>query len=378
MSDWRVMVAETVTGTVMADVTPRDVPSFSRKLTDKGSWTVNVVPDDPANATLDFHAFTDAGRFSWIVLYGTVVVQAGPTWTYSFDESTRTLSVSGTGIQGLFARRVLRNPLGHTAIVDPSEDLMISDKTLRGIAREIVAANLAQPGYGLPLDLPAPEHGDATRNYFAYDLATVWDRLDELTKVQGGPELDFFPYLVPGENKVRWQLLIGAPLLGDQNSAAVWDSGAALTGIDLDVNGSASPCTRVWAKGSGSDRALLTGFAEDAALVGLGFPPTDYVDGDHTSVIEQATLESYARADLAAFSRPTETWSCVVRIDGTNTSRFEVTPALGNWSLGDAPMLGVSGHPWISDGHYRRRILGYGNNDASSIKIDLQPTPAEL
>ncbi len=236
----------------------------------------------------------------------------------------------------------------------------------------------AQSGYGLPIDLPAPEAGTNTRSYYGYDLARVWDRLDDLAKVIDGPELDFWPYLVPGENKLRWQMLIGSPLLGDQQSAAVWDYGGALSTIDVDVNGSVSPCTRVWVKGSGSERGLMTGFAEDTTLVGLGFPPTDYVDGDHTSVVEQSTLESYADADLAQFSSPTETWKCSVRIDGATGTGIEVSPALGNWSLGDAPTFGVSGHPWLADGQYRRRVLSFSNQDEASVQLDLQPTPAVI
>jgi hypothetical protein len=378
MDEWRVMVAETTTGTLLADVTPRDLPSFTRKLTDRGQWTVNVVPDDAANASLDFHALTDAGRFTWVILCGSVVAQAGPTFSYSYDEGSRALSVSGTGLAGLFDRRVLRNSAPYTAIANPSEDVTISNRSLRGIAREIVATNLAQTGYNLPIDLPAPESGTNTRTYYGYDLATVWSRLQDLSGVIGGPELDFWPYLVPAENKLRWQLLIGNPLLGDQQSAAVWDYTGALSAIDVDVNGSASPATRVWVKGSGTERSLLTGYAEDPTLIGLGFPPTDYVDGDHTSVTEQGTLQGYAAADLAAFRTPTETWKCSIRIDGATDAGIEVSPALGGWSLGDAPIFGVSGHPWIPDGQYRRRILAYSSKDEASVQLDLQPTPAAL
>lgn len=372
------MVAETTTGTLLADVTPRDLPSFTRKLTDRGQWTVNLVPDDSANASLDFHALTDAGRFTWVIMCGSVVVQAGPTFTYSFDENSRALSVSGTGIAGLFDRRVLRNSAAYTSIVDTSEDVTISNRSLRGIAREIVAINLAQTGYALPIDLPAPETGTNTRTYYGYDLAGVWNRLDDLSKVINGPEIDFWPYLVPGQNKLRWQMLIGSPLLGDQQSAAVWDYGGALSAIDVDVNGAASPCTRVWVKGSGTERSLLTGYAENTTLIGLGFPPTDYVDGDHTSVTDTSTLKNYADADLAAFNAPTETWRCSIRIDGATGAGVEVSPELGNWTLGDAPIFGVSGHPWIPDGQYRRRILAYSSKDEASVQLDLQPTPAAL
>jgi hypothetical protein len=377
MATWRVLIAETVTGNIVSDCTPRDLPSFGRKVTDKGSWTVNVLPDDKANSGVDFHLFTGVGKYSWIVLCGDFITQAGPVITYQYDENTRNLSVSGVGIQGLFDRRVLRNSGGPPDnIVHVDNDLSITGKSLRGIAREIVAANLAQTGYGLPIDLPTAESGTNVRNYLGYDLAMVWDRLDELSKVDTGPEVDFRPYLTSTGNQIRWEMMIGSPTLGDQTSTAVWDYGAALGQIDVDVNGSASPCTKAWVKGSGTERTLLVGYAADSSLVAQGYPPTDFVDNDHTSVINKSTLNTYATADLAQFSAPTETWKCTVRVDGTTSSGVFVSPALGAWSLGDAPLFGVAGHPWIKDGQYRRRILGYSNETESTVNLELQTTLA--
>lgn len=368
------MVADTVTGAILADVQPRDAPSFSRKLTDKGAWTVNVLPEDRANAAVNLHAVSTCGRYSWIVLADDFVVQAGPVWTFQYDENTRNLSVSGAGIQSLLDRRVLRNAAGPADnIVHVDNDLVLNNFTLRGIAREIIANSLAPTGYGLPIDVPAAETGTNTRTYEGYDLATVWDRLIELSKVIDGPELDFRPYLTSTGLNLRWELLIGSPTLGDQATAAVWDYGGALSQIDIDVNGSASSCTKAWAKGSGTERTMTAGYAADATLVGLGYPATDFVDNDHTSATEKSTLDSYAAADLEKFQAPTETWKCSVRIDGTSRGA-NVSPKLGTWALGDAPQFGISGHPWIADGQYRRRIIGYSDGDDSTVTLDLDTT----
>lgn len=370
---WRVLIVRTLTGEVVADAVPRDMPSFSRKLNDKGSFTLNFEIGIRANSAVDFRDYTQVGKYSWVILYGDYAVQGGPAWSFQFTDSTRTLSVTGTGIQGFFDRRVLRNPAGHTAIVDPSEDLVYKNLTLREIMRRIVQANLAQTHYALPITLPtADAAGTQERTYYGYDLANVWDRMTDLADVIDGPEFDFVPVLSADGLSVTWRMDIGSPKLGNQETLAVWDYGGALSVVSLDVNGSASPCARVWVKGEGNERGLKTGFAEDTSLHALGFPPTDYVDGDHVSATEQATLEGYADQDLQTFRYPTETWTCSVRIDGRDqvTGR-ELSPALGSWSLGDAPTFFVDNHAWIPSGGYRKRIIGFNEGDDQE-HVDLE------
>lgn len=377
MGEWRVLVAETLTGAIVSDVLPIAQPSFERTLSKAGSWGVKVSLYDRANSTVDFHSYTRSGKYSWIVAYDNHITQAGPVWTYQFSDTDGTLSLAGSNIRSLFDKRVLRNPNGSAsdpipAIVNPSEDLRYTGLSLRGILRQLVADNMAQPGFSLPIDLPSAESGQAEREYFAYELATVGDRMDKLAEVIDGPECDFEPYFLPGQNAIRWRMNIGTPLLGDQQSTAVWDYGAALETVDIDVNGSTSPAARVWVKGEGSEREMLTGFAEDTTLVGEGFPPLDYVDGEHTTANQQDTLESYADNDLATFRTAVEKWTCDVRIDGGPfRNGVEASPALGRWALGDAPRFFLDEHPWLPAGAYRRRILGYSSKDEEHVSLAL-------
>lgn len=381
MSDWRVLIADTLTGEIKADVAPTAAPSFTRKINDKGAVSVRVYVGNP-NAQVDFHTYTRPGRYSWAVLYGSYVVQAGPVWTYTFNEESRELDVTCGGLFSLFSRRVTRNPNGSVndpvkAIVNESEDLIYNNLSLRGIMRQLVADNLAQVYYGIPsLILPATEAGTATRTYHGYDLKSIADNMTDLAGVINGPEFDFAPELSTNGSAIQWRLKIGSPLLGDQQSNAVWDYGteqAPVNTITPDVDGSAAPCSRVWVKGTGEERALLTGFAEDLTWQQQGYPATDYVDGNHTSASIQQTLEDYADADLAEFRTPTEKWSCSVRIE--NPSSGEYSPALGNWQLGDAPNFFVTNHPWLPSGAYRRRVLGFSEDGVSTVKLELSEGP---
>lgn len=370
------LIADTLTGEIKADVAPKGEPSYSRKIGDKGSVGVSVSLDSAPNASVDFHTYTRPGMYSWIVAFGDRIAQAGPVWTYQVSDNDRTLDVSCGGLLSLFARRVTRNPNGHTAIVDPSEDLTYTGLSLRGIMRQLVADNMAQQHYALPVVLPAAEAGTAERTYYGYSLKSIADNMKDLSEVINGPEFDFAPEFTSGGKFLQWSLLIGNPMLGDQQSNAVWDYGAerAPVGhIDVDVDGSAAPVTRVWVKGEGTERAMRSGFAEDTSLVAQGYPATDYVDGDHTTATVQQTLEDYADADLRDFRYPMEKWSCDVHI--AETAGMEHAPALGNWQLGDAPMFAVDRHPWLPRDTYRRRILGYSNGSASTITLELSEAP---
>lgn len=369
MSDWRVFVAETLTGQIMADVVPTEPPAFERALNGAGSWSVNVLIGDRANSSVDFHTYTRFGRYSWVIAHDTHIVQAGPITTYSFADESGVLSASGANLLALFDRRVLRNPNGHSYIAHPSEDVHYTGLSLRGIAAAMLRDNMTQPGYALPLDVPDLEAGQAERRYYGYELATVGERLKQISEVRGGPEYDCEPHFVSDANRVAWRLQLGRPRLGDADTVATWDYGSALGRVDVDVDGSQSPTARVWSKGDGSERELRTGFAsDDRDHATQGYPPLDYVDSEHASVTDQATLEDYADKYLTQFAYASETWSCSVRIDGAAGR----APQLGMWSLGDAPTFFVDGHPWLPDGGYRRRITGYSDDGPNHVALTVE------
>lgn len=390
MSEWRVFVCETRSGNIVADVEPVEFPKFSRKLNDTGTVNVIVYLDQKHNKTVDFRTYTAVGKYSWAVAYGTYVCQAGPVWSYSFDENTHCLSVTCGGIQSFFGKRLLRNAYyGVGLITDISWDMAYTG-SLSQIMLDLVSESLAmtttdgQSAYQLPIICPSRNSlpaGTAQRNYLGYDLATVWDRMDELTKVIDGPEIDFVPELAANSAQIQWRLNIGTPKLGDQSTNAIWEYGSAMESIDVDVNGSTAPTMRVWAKGTGSERDLITGYAGDFSLASQGYPPLEYVDTEHSSTELVDTLNAYAQADLAQFRNPVETWSCSVQVEGQariTSGNVAVSPQLGSFNLGDAPTVFVDNHPWIPNGGYRKRITGVSADTEHTMTLDFEPGAVAL
>ncbi|MFI0465332.1 hypothetical protein ACH347_14745 [Saccharopolyspora sp. 5N102] len=366
LTAWRVLVAETVTGHVVADVRASAAPRFERRLNEQGTWSVDVYFGYGGSSAEDLHEWVETGRYSWAVVCGDQVMQAGPVRTWQVSDEQRQLTVSGAGIAAEFDRRIVRNPRGHTAITDPSEDLVLRDLSVRGLMSELVRANLAQRGYALPIVLPGAEPGPESITHYGYDLAFTWDRLHDLTQRDGGPEFEFRPRLVDGGRRLEWSMEIGRPRLGDQAAAVTWDYGTAIGPLDLDVDGSRSPVSRVWVKGAGGGRELLTGVATAERP---GTPPVDAVDTSHVAERRQDLLESYARAVLAGGQSPATRWETTLRLGQPGTG-------LGEWSLGDAPLIAVPGHPWLGDGLYRRRITGISDADETAIALDLDALPA--
>ncbi|GAA4853569.1 hypothetical protein GCM10025787_41710 [Saccharopolyspora rosea] len=60
----------------------------------------------------------------------------------------------------------MRNPDGHTAITDPSENLVLRDLTVQGLMVDLVRANLSQRRYELPIVLPASTPGPESVTYY--------------------------------------------------------------------------------------------------------------------------------------------------------------------------------------------------------------------
>lgn len=377
--EWRVMICKTLDGTIVSDLAISAPPGYTRKLNDMGSFSVSCRVDAPENASVDLHSYVSP-MYSWVVCYQNYIVQSGPVWSYSFDDNSRVLTVSGSGIGGIFSRRVTRNAAGTTAIVDPSQDLGYTNLSLRAIMGGLIRDNMAQTYAGLPIVLGnLAETGTNSRTYYGYDLKNVADNLQDLANVDQGPEFDFAPQFVnSNQQAIQWVLNCGNPTLGDQASNGAWDYGGSLMTIDVDVNASVSPVSRVWVKGTGSERSLLTGFYQDLTQAAAGYPLLDYMDASHTSATVQSTLDGWAKSDQTAYSAPFEQWTASIRVDGGLSNSYgnrpQVAPGLGDFALGDAPLFFVDGHPWIKSGQYRRRIQGFSSNGPWQVNLDLFQT----
>lgn len=370
-----VLVFHTRTGNVLAEL-DYSALSFDEKLNGGGSASITCpldaatgrdTWDDRSSAYVLRGIMSGPWRFSIAVVWGSTVAWAGPL--VSPVPSLTGVELKCSTLWALLGRRRLMT----YAAVDPASpkaDVSFSGRSLAGIAQGIIEHATAEYGRELPLDyLPITVTGDHERTYHGYDYKPVDEALRQLSEVIDGPDIDFRPVLVRTDagERVRWQVRIGEPELGDPDAPLVWDQGAGLVDMEFDLDGSRM-CSYVAVPGDGQENAKVFGTAFTNELVDAGWPALEDVNSDHSSSTNNADLDAYAAAHLAAYKRP-----LVAR---TATIDPGVYPGLDVWRLGDWGEFHLYDNPFV-DGPQRARITGSSYSDGR-IKLELTGAPAEV
>ncbi|MEV6648054.1 hypothetical protein [Amycolatopsis sp. NPDC051371] len=355
---------DTVTGRVLFELDLASEPEWSSRINDVGGWKITVPLHGQARAA-SVREWCVPWRFSVAIVRGRgvpsdTVCQAGPIVPYAPDDDSPVHTVSGKGFWELLNRRVLHartwNPAA-ARITDSSADLTIND-SLPNIAINIAyhaTAMVYRPGSALPLDFPDLfPVGTNTRTYRGYEMAFAGQRLQELTQVDGGPDVLFQPYLtvIGGLRYIRHRMLVGNPYLVQPGVPLLFDYRSNLVKLTIAGDGSGQANT-AFVKGSGNEASQLYGYATDTSLTTAGWPLLDMVDSGHTSASEQTTLDSWASADVALYSSQPEQWQATVRADAD--------PRLGSYLPGHFADYSVKNHHWLRNGKYSYRILGVSN-----------------
>lgn len=358
---------------VIRDIPIIGNPDFDRQINQEGSWKITVLVGDvsvPKTETLRsiFAPWRFGCAIAWNDQY---IAQAGPITTSQFNDSNFQIQVSGGGLWTLLNRRVIIDPAYPLAPTTASAllsmatgDLNYGPTSLHTIAKKLVSDSCSRSLFGLPIDFPADISGTSVRNYPIYDLASVGQRLKELTQVENGPDVDFAPYFdLSNPGYIRFQMRIGNPTLTQTGVPLVWDYGTGLRSVSIDSDGSAM-VRGIFAKGNGTERASLVAYDQDNTLINNGWPPTELVVS-FSSVTDGATLQGHATGAKNLYRTPVELWSAIVRADQI--------PVLGTYAPGTMATFNMQGHAWVPDGGYQQRLLGFSQGPATNeVRLVLQ------
>lgn len=388
---------ETRTGRVAATIPYVGLPAWSRGVVTAGSWRVSVPLDTDELSLELLNGVTDPWLWSWAICQGTKIWQAGPVVTESYDGGLST-TFGGGGLLKLFTdKRLLLNPgratlagiaasdadtlfgpTGYVPVIGGTVPSGNRNLSLHTIAKRLIQQDIATPGREVPIVFPDDIAGTAQREYPGYDLASLGQRLLELSQVDGGPEFEFAPEFVDTTSKqyIRWRLRLGNPYLGNLGFARYWEYRKALVDTKFDTDGGYR-ITRDFERGNGMNRDLVIGFADRP----IGGAPAEMVlenvGNDHTSASDSATLNAWATATVAGGQVAAPTLTHVVRVAGDNGEGFQTgSPALAEVDAGDNCLTvypASNPHPRLGAGTFAARIIDIGNGaDETTAELNCQ------
>lgn len=272
--------------------------SWADSLNDEGSLSSKISGDVDAPALLPPY------KTVLCASSGKRIFHAGYVTHLSFDRSAMTWSLDcGGGITVLDKRLVLNKGLmsswsdGYVVVDEenPSGDWPLK---LTGSYSDIVRGLILETcAWGeLPFTVSDWQDGGHERNYNSYDLATVADRIREISQLADGPEIRFDP-VINGSNlkfvqrtaeeiidhKWKWNTLLpDCPVSFDDED----DDGELL-------------CSQCFATGGREKDSLLVSSSRSESLITDGWPLLQMANTQHSDVSELQTLKSYSDATVS-------------------------------------------------------------------------------
>lgn len=366
----RIIIGDLRTGRKLQDVSVTKC-SWSKPLNGPGSLGVTLTLRDPDIAALGLRNVATPGKAFLAILENDVVMEAGPIWVHDYNADTKELELAAAGLWSYFDHRVL------IPVLAAGQSPVGADSNYAGLALGTIAKRLVQQarqhtGGNVPVvfqDDEADPRKESERNYLGAELGLIGDRLEQLTNVIGGPDIDFTPRLTADRQGIEWVMRTGSttqPQLAAQQTH-VWDMSVPESAVHrLRVRRTAEKMVgRAFAAGGRTADSVMTARYENPALTNAGYPLLEAVDSTHSSVSEQPTLDAYAMEAARTGYKPVEFWT------------FEVdaiaTPRVGIYQVGDYCRLKIKGDPYlpdnVTDGYLRRIVSMSGDEQGRRIKI---------
>lgn len=377
-SKWYVKVVDMVTGMTIGPGLPiadQTSPAWDQQINQQCSVgaTTPIGHSGGLSAAI-LRTLLAPGDRGLAVCYGTgsaadYIAQAGPIWTHKLlQESPAMRSIGGAGLWSVLNARV-QIPSTWTPDMGLADSRSISTYTgsYHDIAAQIISNAVARGA--LPIDVPALTGGSQSMTFNGFDLISAGQKLQELTQLDGGPDIYFRPYFAD-ESHIRWEAVIGNPTIVNMGNPILFDHGSNLVQV-LDTVDGQKEARRTYVKGNGTEAAIKWSFAQDVAAITAGKVLLETVDTNRVDEDDQTTLDAIATADQSLNGQPVTTWDVTARIDGPHP--------LGTYGPGISVDYNFTRHPWIPSGRYHQRLLGLsaGQSDGE-VKHIVQDTSGVL
>ncbi len=245
-------------------------------------------------------------------------------------------------------------------------------RSLRAIAALVVQNAMGKPGGSLPIDVAhyAGERGGHERTYKGFNASNnaAAKLLDAITNVEGGPDMQFRPYLADATH-LRWRLEAGSdgsPRLSSSGLVPVLTchpGGGTLQDVQV---AHLAPVMRVYGTGTGGDEATLCHLASDTALCSRQdpWPLAETALSGSADWDSAALVREHAAGRLEASKRP------MVQIAGTVNAFDPDCPVRpGTFWPGQEALVDLDGFPTLPDGRYRLRVMEMAGDLGGTVRV---------
>jgi hypothetical protein len=377
----RVIIGDFATGHRFLDL-PFVSCSWERRRNAAEQLTAKVTLTDPDVQALGLRSATSPLKGYMAIVEGDYFMGAGPIWRRDYDKDAGTLEIKAAGVWSYLDHRtltlaeVLTTDTSQFVIDDPANPgQTIPNPALQWSAGPYDFATLARfmalqggtwPVANVPIVFPAGVvAGPHERHYDAVDFKSAGEALTDLTKVDGGPDIEFRPQWRSDRLGIEWYLRVGTDAQPElrSDSVHVWDLSVpdpSMKGLTVAEDGT-NLTSVAWVTGGRSSNQTLLSRSVSTTLTNFGYPLTETVDSSHSSVVEPSTLDYYASEIVRTNSVPGELWEFSVRKD--------LRPMLGEYSIGDRCLLKIQGDPYIPDGDYVREIAGLSGDEGDWVRV---------
>lgn len=318
---------------------------------------------------------------------GETFLEAGPIWKRKWNRKTGKLDIGASGLSTYFDHR---KALPYSTPSWAEWEVTYTGTQLGLIAKryiELVQYTTAEIGLiegpttewmTLPIVLPDDADlggagSDHTRSLQGYELAWLGTRLQQITEVIDGPEIQFAPRRRSDDPRfIEWVARIGVEaddfILSQDGADHVFDTSvpdSIVRDMDVDEDGTVL-AAYVWAGGEGEAQGRPIAVGDDPAGIALleaGYPLLEGEVTETDSVSVQATLQAHVDDGAKRASRPHEQWVLKVSREGA--------PDVGKYRAGDWAEVVIGGdNEWLPAGSYPSRIIALSGS-AGSDEVDV-------
>lgn len=297
------------------------------------------------------------------------------------DRRSGAVSFEGAGASWIFEKRIVTNedyqPDDFKGL--RKSTVATTGKSFRAIVAMILrlAGEKRRLGY-MPLVLPdESEKGIHQRTYEGFNVANngAWKRIEEITKVIGGPDVQFRPRWANAEHTLfEWEVLVGSDEQQtlDQGTRQIqWDAtteGSEVSSIE--VTSSADDLAhRVYATGAGEGSEIALSMAEMKEIpdyMPLAEVAISDSDAEVTEVETGASKLLTEKAKGALVNNALDQLTLTVHSDPVNAP-------IGTWWCGELARVRTSGWLSVPDGEHKLRIIQTEYSLGSDmVKVDCQ------